>query len=135
MLDVHIHLISIYIDFAISYILLIKFKFVFWRNKKRPIGRFVKIYKSGKSSTLSILFNCSIASFLVAPIILPCFVFKFKKKNPPLDTTIAEVLSLLNIGVVKSKLLLLMTTISFLFDNSEYIFILSNKREYYPFIN
>jgi hypothetical protein len=55
------------------------------------------------------LLNCSIASFLVLPIILPCFVLKFKKKNPSLDTTIAEVLSLLNIGVVKSVLLLMIT--------------------------
>jgi hypothetical protein len=67
---------------------------------------------SGKSVILSMLLSCSIASFLVAPIILPCFVLKSKKKNPPSDTTIAEVLSLLNIGVVISVLSLLIITLS-----------------------
>jgi hypothetical protein len=58
-------------------------------------------------------FNCSIASFLVVPIVLPCFVFKSKKRNPLSDTIIAAVLSLLNIGVEKSALLWLMTITSF----------------------
>jgi predicted permease len=61
-----------------------------------------KVYKSEKSPILSISFKFCIASALVVPIILPCFVFKFKKRNPLSDTIIASVLSLLSIFVVKS---------------------------------